>query len=126
MKGALAQLAEEIYDGLSDESKSLARQVFLRLVTLGEGIEDTRRRVPHSELSAIQTSEVSKALPGPTSQVLDSYSQARLLTFDRDPATREPTVEVAHEALLREWERLRNWLDESRDDVRWARPRPNG
>ena len=88
----------------------------MRLVTLGEGTEDTRRRVLRSELMALQTSEVSK-----TSEVLDAYGRYRLLTFDHDPLTREPTVEVAHEALLREWERLRDWLDESRDDVRLQR-----
>ena len=45
----------------------------------------------------------------------------RLLTLDNDPTTREPTVEVAHEALLREWPRLRRWLAQSRDDVRLQR-----
>jgi WD40 repeat protein len=44
-----------------------------------------------------------------------------LLTFDHDPLTREPTVEVAHEALLQEWQRLREWLDESRADIRMQR-----
>ena len=53
--------------------------------------------------------------------VIDQYGRYRLLTFDHDPATRAPTVEVAHEALLREWPRLRSWLDESRDDVRMQR-----
>ena len=53
--------------------------------------------------------------------MIDSFGAARLLTFDYDPATREPTVEVAHEALLREWRQLRSWLDESRNDVRTLR-----
>ena len=49
------------------------------------------------------------------------YGRHRLLTFDRDPATREPTVEVAHEALLGAWERLRGWIEEAREDVRMHR-----
>jgi len=53
--------------------------------------------------------------------VIDAFGGARLLTFDRDPVTREPTVEVAHEALLQEWRRLREWLDESRADIRMQR-----
>jgi hypothetical protein len=53
--------------------------------------------------------------------VLDLYGRYRLLTFDRDPLTREPTVEVAHEALIRAWDRLRSWLDASRDDLRVQR-----
>ena len=54
-------------------------------------------------------------------EVLDRFGRARLLTFDHDPITREPTVEVAHEALLQEWGRLREWLDESRADIRLQR-----
>jgi hypothetical protein len=53
--------------------------------------------------------------------VLDDFGRARLLSFDRELASREPTVEVAHEALLREWPRLRQWLDESRADLRMQR-----
>ncbi len=50
-------------------------------------------------------------------QILDIFGRHRLLSFDHEPATREPTVEVAHEALLREWRALRQWLDDSREDV---------
>ena len=53
--------------------------------------------------------------------MLETFGRSRLLTFDRDPQTREPTVEVAHEAIIREWTLLRTWLDESRDDVRLQR-----
>src|SRR5438552_12746275 len=51
--GALARRADEIYAGLNDEEKEATRQLFLRLVTLGEGVEDTRRRVRTSELEAL-------------------------------------------------------------------------
>ena len=50
--------------------------------------------------------------------VIDQFVRYRLLTFDRDPVTRGPTVEVAHEALLREWGRLPEWLEASRGDIR--------
>lgn len=113
--GALARRAEGVYDRLSQAQQAVARQVFLRLVTLGEGTEDTRRRVRCSELAAV--AQGAKLLGA----VLDAFTTARLLTFDRDALTREPTVEVAHEALLREWLRLRAWLEESRADVREQR-----
>ena len=51
-------------------------------------------------------------------EVIQTFGKARLLSFDRDPVTRSPTVEVAHEALLREWGRLRTWLDQNRSDLR--------
>ncbi len=56
-----------------------------------------------------------------SADVLDAFGGHRLLSFDRDPVTRGPTVEIAHEALIGEWERLRRWIDESRDDLRMQR-----
>jgi WD40 repeat protein len=114
--GALGQRAEEVYGGLDKGGKYATRQLFLRMVTLGEGTEDTRRRVPRSELESIFPNNQSIV-----SNLIAAFGQARLLTFDRDPVTREPTVEVAHEALLQEWRRLREWLDESRADIRMQR-----
>ncbi len=116
--GALARRADEIFVSLDDAGQEAARQLFLRLVTLGEGVEDTRRRVLLSEL---------EALPGNVELITDSrlpiteYGRYRLLTFDHDPVTRGPTVEVAHEALLREWPRLRGWLRDGREDVQQQR-----
>ncbi|MFN2104357.1 MAG: hypothetical protein ACK2UJ_05750, partial [Candidatus Promineifilaceae bacterium] len=53
--------------------------------------------------------------------IIDTYAAYRLLSLDHDPATRRPTVEVAHEAILDCWERLHYWLEESRDDLRQRR-----
>ncbi|MGH9234333.1 MAG: WD40 repeat domain-containing protein, partial [Acidimicrobiales bacterium] len=50
-------------------------------------------------------------------EVIEAWARARLLTLDRHPESREPTVEVAHEALLREWPRLRAWLQEDREEI---------
>jgi len=110
--GALAKRADEIFENLTVDGQELARQMFLRLVTLGEGVEDTRRRVPRSELIAITENQDLM------DEIIDTYTNYRLLSLDNDPGTRTPTVEVAHEAILREWERLRGWLDDSRADIR--------
>jgi hypothetical protein len=95
--GALAQRADEVYSRLEGpQPQAIARQVFLRLVTLGEGVEDTRRRARLSELVAVADSALSGVSgAGLLQTVLDTFGKARLLTFDRDPLTREPTVEVA-------------------------------
>ena len=53
--------------------------------------------------------------------MIDAFGRHRLLSFDRDPITRTPTVEIAHEALLREWPRLRAWIDDDRDGLRVLR-----
>ncbi|MDX2136546.1 MAG: protein kinase, partial [Chloroflexota bacterium] len=113
--GALAKRAETVYLGFTEREREIARQIFLRLVTLGEGTEDTRRRATRSEF---------KALAGDgdvLDDILDALAAYRLLALDTDPATRTPTVELAHEALLREWERLRAWLNEARDDIKTQR-----
>ncbi|MHB8747714.1 MAG: nSTAND1 domain-containing NTPase [Aggregatilineales bacterium] len=113
--GALARRAEELYAQADEAMQAAARQMFLRLVTLGEGTEDTRRRARWAEIMALAGG--TDALQ----RVLDIYGRYRLLTFDRDPSTREPTIEVAHEALIREWARLRGWLDENREELRLER-----
>lgn len=101
VSGALAWRAEVVLLGLSVTEQERARKLFGRLVSLGDGSEDTRRRVLLDELG----------VDGDVRAVLDAFGGARLLSFDRDPLTREPTVEVAHEAFLREWPRLRGWLN---------------
>ena len=112
--GALAKRAEEVFQRFPDEGKDMARQIFLRLATLGEGQEDTRRRILQTELLTLGQREIVE-------DVLDHFGRYRLLTFDRDDATRSSTVEVAHEALIRRWERLREWLTDSREDIRLER-----
>jgi WD40 repeat protein/serine/threonine protein kinase len=113
--GALARRAEELYLSLDDKQQEMARQLFLRLVTLGEGVEDTRRRVLWGEiLNVVSDHDLMQS-------VIDTYGKYRLLTFDNDPQTREPTIEVAHEAIIRQWKRLREWLDASRQDLRLQR-----
>jgi len=112
VSGALAQRAEDLHDRLNQAGKDATRQLFLRLVTTGkEGAGDTRRRVLRSELASLEVdSEAMNA-------VIDAFGASRLLSFDHDPVTRGPTVEVAHEALLSEWGRLRAWIEAARDDV---------
>lgn len=109
VSGALARRAEGIYEGLDREDRARVRDVFLRLVTLNEGVGDTRRRALVSELS--------DAAVGNCGEVLEAFGRHRLLSFDRDAATRGPTVEIAHEALLNEWSRLRLWVSDARIDI---------
>jgi serine/threonine protein kinase/WD40 repeat protein/DNA-binding winged helix-turn-helix (wHTH) protein len=108
LTGALARRADELHQSAEPAEQEAIRHLFGRLITLGEGSEDTRRRVELDEL----------AVDPPTQRVIDLFGAARLFTFDHDPSTRAPTVEVAHEALIREWPRLRGWLDDDRQGLR--------
>jgi DNA-binding SARP family transcriptional activator/WD40 repeat protein len=108
--GALGRRAEEIYEDLTPVQQTGVREAFLRMVSVDEHADDLRRRVRRSDLAGIGSQHDLDA-------ALQAYAAARLITFDRDPVTRGPTVEVAHEALLREWTRLRDWIEEQRDDL---------
>jgi WD40 repeat protein/DNA-binding SARP family transcriptional activator len=114
MSGALGQRADAVLEVLSEPARAIAPRVFLELVELGEGAEDTRRRVHKSALANLDSS-------GAAAEVIDRFGEARLLSFDRDPTTRSATVEVAHEALLSEWATLRRWIDDGRDHLRMVR-----
>ncbi|MGD2076894.1 MAG: protein kinase [Chloroflexota bacterium] len=139
LSGALVKRAESLYHDLDPEEQKTIRQLFLRLISLGEEAPEvspapiTKRRVLRSELESLYQSQDS---PGSrsiepwedsaqsisaTEKIVNLFGSARLLTFDREPSTREPTVEIAHEALLWEWPRLRAWVDESRDNLRVQR-----
>ena len=115
ISGALAGRAEEIYGGLGESAQEAARQLFLRLVTLGEGAEDTRRRVERTELASMEVDQDA------LEQAIQEFGASRLLSFDRDPRSGTPTIEVAHEALMREWGRFRRWIDSGREQVRLHR-----
>jgi WD40 repeat protein/DNA-binding SARP family transcriptional activator len=111
VSGALARRAEELYAALDTRGRDAARQLFLQLVTLGETAADTRRRVGRAELDSLDVDEDSLAA------CIDVFGASRLLSFDRDPRAGS-TVEIAHEALLTKWARLREWIDAARDDLR--------
>ena len=111
VKAALGRRAEELYQSLTEPEKKAAEEIFMRMVTVNETSSDARRRVRRSELADLDVS------PAVLDSILRRFGGFRLLSFDRDPVTRGGTVEVAHEALLREWERLREWIDGRRQDL---------
>ncbi|MGI9607513.1 MAG: BTAD domain-containing putative transcriptional regulator [Acidimicrobiales bacterium] len=107
--GALARRADALYANLDRVGRRAARDMFLRLVTVQEGSADTRRRALTKEL---------REVAGPqATDVLQVFGEHRLLSFDQDPATRAPTAEIAHEALLTRWATLSDWIDEARNAV---------
>ena len=86
------------------------RDIFVRLVQVArrdEGAKDAKRRIPLHELGA------------QTVTLVEQLADARLLVTSRNPQSGEETVEVAHEALIGGWDRLRSWLDEDRAFLLW-------
>jgi WD40 repeat protein/DNA-binding SARP family transcriptional activator len=112
ISGAVARRAEERFRRLEPGYRVAAKQVFLTLVEPGEGAPDTARTVHRSELRATGADQRS------TDRVIDTFARYRLLLLDRDSETREPTLQLAHDALLSAWPRLQEWVDGARDDLR--------
>ncbi|ALG08311.1 hypothetical protein AOZ06_16575 [Kibdelosporangium phytohabitans] len=102
LEGALSRTAEDVFTGLDTAQQQLARALFGRLVALGEGTEDTKRRLDITELGDDPDLAV----------VLEAFTAARLLARDQDG------VEITHEALIRAWPRLHGWLDDDRETLR--------
>jgi WD40 repeat protein/class 3 adenylate cyclase len=115
VSGALARRADSVYGELDEDQKEAARQLFLRLTATVVEEELARRRVPRSEVLSVDVGSTAME------SAIEAFGAARLLSFDRDPVSGSPTVEVAHEALFREWGRLRGWLDAAREDLRTQR-----
>ena len=98
VEGAVARLAESAYDHLSPSQQRAARRILLHLATVTPGRPpDLRRGVPLTEIVAPDDADAAVAL--------DVLVGRRLLSVG------EGTVEVTHEALLREWPRLSDWLE---------------
>jgi DNA-binding SARP family transcriptional activator len=103
--GALAVRAEETYQALGAAERDAARQVLLRLVAVeATGEPNLRREARHAFGERAVEADV-----------LERFGKARLLTHGRDMRTGEPTIEIAHEALLRRWPRLAAWIDQERE-----------
>lgn len=110
--GALAQHAETTYADLpSDEHRLRARDLFLKLVTIGDSAQETtRRRARLSELNLVDAAQRQII-----NEVKEAFVTARLIVTDR--VGDDETFEISHEALLRRWERLQTWVHDAREDV---------
>jgi tetratricopeptide (TPR) repeat protein len=112
IKGALASKADELYQGFSEAERETVKWLFLELTQLGEGQEDTRKQLTLPEL------EKNLGHRDGLAGVIAKLTTERLLIQDKN-SSNVTIVDVAHEALIREWVRLRGWIDENLDFKRW-------
>ena len=105
--GALANRAESVHSSFDANERAIARRVLLRCVQPGHDGSDTRRPVPTTEWSGHDDDRAA------VEHVVSGLVDARLLTSSHDPVSGVRTVELAHEALIDGWPRLRGWVDEA-------------
>jgi serine/threonine protein kinase/tetratricopeptide (TPR) repeat protein len=115
LKGALAKYAEAVFATLQPTEQLAFPLVMRHLVTLGQGEEEApnRRSAPYRDFIASDSADGKSGAKG----FVDLFIAKRLFIADTDPRG-EVNVSVAHEALLKEWQRIREWLAENRDFLR--------
>jgi WD40 repeat protein len=117
LEGAISTHAERVFAALESEARrELARMIFLLLVQPGEGMQDTKRRASLAEIQALQGGQ----------QVLDALVKERLVTVGEETNPADRGVDLAHEALMKGWKRLREWLGADREARRFEHRLRNG
>lgn len=106
---ALANYASELYGKLSETDKQKAQRLFIQLVHPGKGTEDTRRIATRDEVGEDNWDLVTRR---------NGLADGRLVVTGRNEVGEE-TVEVIHEALIREWKTLRGWMEANREFRTW-------
>jgi tetratricopeptide (TPR) repeat protein len=106
--GAVAQRANQIFTSLSQAQQAAACRLFVSLVTPGEGREDTRARAVYPEQDDAIAAVIDKF----------SAADARLLVTGEDAPSARHLVELSHEAIIREWGTLKNWVETNRETLR--------
>ncbi|MEL7408242.1 MAG: hypothetical protein AAFN00_15000, partial [Cyanobacteria bacterium J06558_2] len=126
----LGKKAEETLDKLNSQQQECAQSIFQDLVQLGEGKEDTRRRISREKLKKTKHEAVFdstlKELVAARLLVIDSDTNNTLAatsspTEENQPSKSQNTVEIAHEILIRNWKTLRSWLNTNRTQIRLGR-----
>jgi WD40 repeat protein len=117
LKGALAKHAEAVFSTLQPHEQKAFPQVMRYLVTLSPGEEElpNRRTAPYRDL--VDSEGMDDNQRAGAKGFIDLLTKERLLVADTDPQG-EITVSVAHEALLREWQRVKEWLKRNREFLR--------
>ncbi len=104
---ALANHAEDVYAQLNEADRQRAQQVFMQLVYPGQGREATRRLATRDEINLENWNLVTR------------LASSRLVVTNRNKSTSEQTVEIVHEALIRSWGRLAEWIEVNGEFRRW-------
>ena len=117
--GSLTLWADQAYQSLAkDGLGEMARRVLTELVNPG----DERQNLPDSRwrrsLQVICAQENQKEA---VHRVVHRLADARLVTTSFDEQSKQETVEIIHDSLIREWARLRQWLQEDRSFLAWKR-----
>ena len=119
IKQVLQEKADKVYQGLNEQQQKCAERIFIELVNIQDGQEDTKRRIKVSNLKETLHDNYSENLDS----TLNILSNSRLIVINDEQTQTEKseslaTIEIAHEVLIHNWQQLRSWLNERRDRIR--------
>ncbi|WP_375466457.1 pentapeptide repeat-containing protein [uncultured Nostoc sp.] len=120
VRGTLQKRATEVYESLLPEEQQITKRIFLELTQLGEGTEDTRKQVLQRDFVTLQYPEVV------INSVIQRLTDEKLIVSSSllkkgSGLDQVAVIDVAHEALIRHWSLLRQWIEENRDILRQKR-----
>ena len=102
LEKALAKYADGVLNPLSAVDKEKAERIFIQLIRPGEGTEDTKRKATRGEVGEDNW------------DLVEELADKRLVVTLWDGSSQQETVEIVHEALIREWGMLREWIQSNR------------
>lgn len=112
---SLARSANNFYTCLIPEDQQTAKRILLKMVRPTEGLEVTSNRILKRHL--YDSGEAADRID----RVLEKLDESRLIRYTRGDSPDDTQVEIAHEALIRNWDRLINWIEEERHFLRQRR-----
>jgi len=106
VEGALARHADGVIEGMTAQQTREAKHVLLRLVT------------PESTRRAVKRATLIEGLGSDAAAVLDRLVESRVVVSRKGKAEAEQgEIELAHESLIRNWERLGRWIEDGREEI---------
>ncbi len=115
IENALSMHANEAFDELTDEGKSICRAMFKCLTEKGTDNKGTRHPATIKHIAEIAQSTDQK--------VIDVVSKFRakgrsfLTPGEGIPIDSDTIIDISHESLMRIWDRLKLWVDEEFSSV---------
>ncbi|KAB8318306.1 AAA family ATPase [Tolypothrix campylonemoides VB511288] len=104
---ALANHADQVFEALNEQDQQRVKRIFIQLVNFEEKKQDTRRLATCTQVGKDNW------------DLVKHLADKRLVVTGRDEATKEETVEVVHEALIRGWDHLDQWMEENHKFRTW-------
>jgi WD40 repeat protein len=112
VRGALQKRVSEIYTAFTEAEKVAVKQIFLKLVDIGQSVKDAVAVDTVVSRRAYLSEFIDDTVKGILKKLIDEH---KLLISDDRERRQQPTVELAHESLINSWKELKEWIEDSKE-----------